>query len=126
MSTLFFVPGYKPHELKEYYMEERRSGRRHFVEWPVRIETIDEASIALRSSGTLCDISSSGAFVNLIGHIPIGRRLKVSIKLPLGNEVWMSYTAQVVRFERGSSGTGIALRFDNKRPFFSPVKQENT
>jgi hypothetical protein len=124
MPTRFFVPEYRPYEPIEHLVEERRSGRRHFVDWPVLIETVYEAGTPFRDAGTLRDISSSGAFAYIIGHMTIGRRLKVSIKLPLGKEVWMCYTAQVVRLERADLGIGIALRFDDKRPSFGTIKHE--
>jgi hypothetical protein len=124
MPTRFFVSEYRPYEPIEHLVEERRSGRRHFVDWPILIETMDVVGNPSRNMGALRDISSSGAFVYIIGHTVIGRRLKVSIKLPLGKEVWMCYTAHVVRLERADLRIGIALRFDDKRPTFGTIKHE--
>jgi hypothetical protein len=123
MSTQFFVSNCIPYEQMEPHMEERRSRQRYFVRWPVLIETLDAAGTASRASGTLRDISSRGAFVRLTGHTVLGRRLKVSIKLPLQEDVWMSYTAQVLRLERVGLDLGIALQFYDKKPSFRTIEQ---
>lgn len=124
MSTQYFVPKYSPYEAMKPQMKERRSRPRHFVDWPVLIETMDVAGTPSRYTGTLCNISSRGAFAYITGHRLIGGRLKVSIKLPLDKNVWMSYTAQVVRLERAGLGMGVALRFDDKRPSFRTIEHE--
>lgn len=126
MSTQYFVPKYSSYKLMELHMEERRSRPRYIVGWPVRIEITDEAGAPSRDTGTLRDISSTGAYAYIIGHMPVGRRLRVSIKLPLGEEVWMSYAAQVIRLERADLGIGIALRFDEKRPSFKAINYETS
>ena len=122
MSTQYFVPKYRPYEVMDPHMKERRLTPRHSVGWPVLIETVGVAGTASRLTGTLRDISSSGAFAYIAGQIVIGGRLEVSIKLPLETDVWMSYAARVVRLEGADLGTGIALRFDNRRPSFKAIK----
>ena len=124
MSTQYSVPKYRPYELTKPHMKELRLRPRHSVGWPVLIEPVEAAGTASRYTGTLRDISSRGAYAYITAHRVIGGRLKVSIKLPLGKDVWMSYTARVVRLERAGLGVGIALRFDDKRPSFTAIKHE--
>ena len=124
MSTQYFFPEYRPYEATKPHMKERRSRPRHFVGWPVLIETVDVAGTASQYMGTLRNISSRGAYAYITGQRVIGGRLKVNIKLPLEKDVWMSYTAQVVRLERAGLGIGIAMRFDDKRPSFRAINLE--
>jgi len=69
--------------------------------------------------GRLKNLSSRGAYVYLIAPLPIGARLEISIKLPLGREIWMNYAALVVRTNNTSGTPGVALKFDTSRPVFS-------
>lgn len=124
MSTQYFFAEYRTFQAMKPHMKERRSRPRHYVGWPVLIETMDAAGTASLYKGTLSNISSRGAFVYIAGNMVIGGRLEVSTKLPLEKDVWMSYTAQVVRVERAGLGIGIALRFDDKRPTFRTIKRE--
>ena len=97
---------------------ERREARRYGLDWPVTVIGIDNAAERFEVEGTLRDLSSNGAYTYLENLPPVGSKLSISIKLPFNKEVWMSYSAQAVRVEAETAGTGVALKFDTSRPEF--------
>jgi len=89
--------------------------RRYKLKWATRVRIGGEGR---EETVRLRDLSAEGAFVYLEHCPPIGAKLLVSIKLPLQREIWMNYSAVVVRVEDAATEPGIALRFDTSRPTF--------
>jgi hypothetical protein len=90
------------------------------LDWPVRVTGTDQQGFLFQGTGRLRDISATGAFAHLKTELPVGTQLNISIKLPFENGIWMNYNAQVVRLESDRLETGIALRFEDKKPGFTP------
>ncbi|HEY6333246.1 MAG TPA: PilZ domain-containing protein [Blastocatellia bacterium] len=109
---------------------EKRVARRFPVGWPVRVIGLDATGIHFEETSLAKDLSSTGVFVSLSRPIPVGSELQVLIKVPLGEEHWMSYPGHVVRTapdrteqtgqvgqpERGERG--VAIRFSSAKPNF--------
>lgn len=102
-------------------MIERRSGKRFRVEWPVRVEGIDDSGASFTQSGVLGNISSQGALLLVERPLPTGTRLDVYISLPTKGRKWMKYSASVVRVQSEASLFGAAVRFDTPEPEFAAV-----
>jgi hypothetical protein len=103
---------------KTRHDEERRNAQRFQVSWDVAVKGTDRAGCGFDEAGTLENLSSLGAFLNLPTRVNLGERLELRIKLPFKRNNWMKYTAEVVRIEQANSGAGIALRFDTAAPVF--------
>jgi len=94
---------------------ERRRAKRFQVDWQIRVESIGGSSV---QSGTLRNISSTGALLSVASPLKKGRKLDVYIRLPLSGKKWMKYPAKIVRIEPA----GTAVKFDASRPDFkSPL-----
>jgi hypothetical protein len=104
------------------HLVERRKGRRHNLTWPVRVIGIDSASAHFDETTTLENLSSGGAFLYLNVCPQVGAKLSITIKLPLGNQILMGYTAVVVRVEKELARVGIALKFETSRPRFDHLQ----
>lgn len=106
------------------HLVERRKGRRHKLNWPIRVTDIESNSAHFDETTTLENLSASGAYLYLNACPQVGARLSITIKLPLGKENLMIYTAVVVRVEKQSAGAGIALKFDTSRPSFNHMQDQ--
>jgi hypothetical protein len=100
---------------------ERRSGKRFHVDWPVRIQGINEGGASFSETGVLANISSAGALLLVERPLPPGARLDVYIKLPTKEKKWMKYSASVVRVQSEASLFGAAVRFDAPKPEFAAI-----
>jgi len=97
---------------------ERRRAKRFQVDWQIRVENIGGSGGSSVQSGTLRNISSTGALLSVARPLTKGRKLDVYIRLPLQGKKWMKYPAQIVRTEPGA----VAVKFDTSRPDFkSPL-----
>jgi PilZ domain-containing protein len=94
---------------------ERRRAKRFQVEWQFRVEGNDGSERKFVESGSLRNISSTGALLSVANVLPAGIELDLYIKLPLEGKKWMKYPAHVVRSEPGTA----AVRFDRARPDFN-------
>jgi hypothetical protein len=103
------------------YLQERRKGRRFKVSWPIRVRAQDPDYGTLDEVTTLRDLSSRGAYAYISSCPQVGARLAISIRLPIENEIWMSYSASVVRVDKMENGAGIAFMFDTPRPVFGDL-----
>ena len=93
---------------------DRREAQRYKLNWPIRVlggDSFDEV-------GQLRDIGSIGAYAYFNRVPKLRSELSVWIRLPLLPEIWMSYSAVVVRVEPMTSPIGVALRFSASRPVF--------
>ena len=99
-------------------MEERRKARRFSVNWEVVVKGNDKLSSGFEETGSLVNVSSRGAFMHLARHLSIGKKLLVSIRLPLEEVRWMSYRAKVVWCENHGTklGVGVGIRFTTVHP----------
>ncbi|MFY9608247.1 MAG: PilZ domain-containing protein [Blastocatellia bacterium] len=102
-------------------MIERRSGKRFRVNWPVRVEGIDDGGASFTENGVLENISSEGALLLVERFLPPGARLDVYISLPTKERKWMRYSASVVRVQSEASLFGAAVRFDAPKPEFAAI-----
>ena len=98
-------------------MLERRTARRFNIAWDVRV-TASDGPGSVEESGTLENLSSSGAFLFLTRHLNPGTRVEVSIRVPFKRENWINYSGEVVRSETVATGVRLAMRFDSARPTF--------
>ena len=101
----------------QLHVQERRKGRRFKVSWPIRVRAQDP-DYGIDEVTTLRDLSSRGAYAYISSCPQVGARLTISIRLPIENNIWMSYSAIVVRVDKIGSGAGIAFLFDTPRPAF--------
>ena len=103
---------------KSEHSEERRVARRFEVTWAVVIKGKDQAGARFDETGTLQNLSSSGAFFFLPKRVRLGARLEVEIRVPMKEQSWMKYSAKVVRVNRQESNFGVAVSFPTARPIF--------
>lgn len=96
---------------------DRRGARRYKLNWVVKVIPQDSAG----ESGQIAilgNISSTGALAYMNTSPFLGQRLLVFFKLPIEEEIWMRYSATVVRVSAEPGGAGVAFKFDNSRPEF--------
>jgi PilZ domain len=98
--------------------QERREARRFDAAWEVSITGTDSSGSSFSETGTLENLSSTGAFLFLNRKFEVGERVEVLIKLPFKRDNWMKYSAEIVRVEAVPSKIGIGMRFDTPRPAF--------
>jgi hypothetical protein len=89
----------------------RRQAHRYKLNWPVRFVGWDSSA-----EGRLRDLSRIGLFAYVGTLLPLDSVVNVSIRLPFRKEIWMDYSAVVVREE--SKPPAVALRFTSSRPRF--------
>ena len=102
-------------------MTERRKGRRFQVDWPIRVEGIDDGGESFVETGALQNISSGGALLLVERPLETGARFDVFINLPFSGKKWMKYSASVVRVQSGASMLGAAVKFDGPKPEFAAI-----
>lgn len=95
---------------------ERRKARRFEVDWDVAIESQGGMSSGFDDTGRLQNLSSRGAFLYLNRPLEVGTKLQVSIRLPVVEDRWAKYWAEVIRVECSYPRIGIAMRFKRLRP----------
>ena len=98
---------------------DRRVAQRYKLDWAVRILAKDRAEP--EPLATLRNLSSTGALVYLDNELRVGDRVDILVKLPFQNEIWMSYSATVVRVTKEIAGVSSALKFDTSRPDFKNI-----
>lgn len=99
----------------------RRGAQRYALTWEARITVKAPASEIAEFSGTVRDLSSTGAFIYLSQAVQPGRTVAVSVRLPLEKETWMNLTGTVIRVTTHTERPGVAIQFNQIRPeFISP------
>lgn len=99
-------------------MPDRRQMRRYEVDWPFRVKGTNPSGLGILDTGVLRNISSRGAFGFIGRPLAVGMKIEVLIRLPMNEERWIKYSAEVIRVEQLGPQTGVALRFDTSRPVF--------
>lgn len=98
--------------------QERRKARRFNAAWEVSVRGADPSGSSFSETGTLENLSSTGAFLFLTRKFEVGERVDVLIKVPFKRENWMKYSAEIVRVEAAPPRVGVGMRFDTPRPAF--------
>lgn len=99
-------------------LPDQRRMHRYQVDWPFRVKGTDPSGLGILNTGKLRDISPRGAFGYIGRLLAVGMKIEVSIRLPLKEERWIKYSAEVIRVEHLGSQTGVALKFDTSVPVF--------
>ncbi len=97
---------------------DRRSARRFPVSWEVAVRGMNHTGASFDEAGTLADLSSLGAFLQMTKFVNLGERLELRVRIPFKRNSWITYEAQVVRVEQASTKSGVALKFDTALPGF--------
>jgi hypothetical protein len=97
---------------------EKREARRFPVGWPVKITGVDATGLRFEEASVAKDLSSKGVFVSLTRAVAVGSELQVLIKVPLGQQQWMSYPGRVVRADSQRSQHRVGIRFSTVKPAF--------
>jgi len=103
---------------EEAVEQERRKARRFKAAWEVSVSGMDSSGAAYHETGSLENLSSTGAFLFLTRKFEVGERVDILIKIPFKSENWMRYSAEVVRVESSPPRIGVGMRFDTARPAF--------
>jgi hypothetical protein len=98
--------------------EERRKARRFNTTWEAMIQGTDPSGRSFKETGSLENLSSTGAFLFLARKFEVGERVDIMIKIPFKRENWMKYSAEIVRVETEAPRIGVGMRFDTSRPAF--------
>src|SRR5215813_1231955 len=99
----------------------RRGARRYSLNWEVRVTIVasgNERNERAELSGTIRDISSTGAFIYLRRPPEAGMTVLVSVRLPFEKETWMNLTGTVIRVRKHTEKSGAAIKFKRTRPQF--------
>ena len=89
-------------------MNERRTGARHVVSFPIRVRWKDENGKEVIQEGLTENIGPSGTLVYLPRHLPlVGGKVTLTITENPDDEV--SVTAEVIRLERNAAHPQAAL-----------------
>src|ERR1051325_8618298 len=81
---------------REEGVPDRRRMPRYQVDWPFRVKGTDPTGLGFLNTGRLRDISSRGAFGYIGRPLAVGSRMDVSIRLPVKDEVWIKYSAEII------------------------------
>jgi PilZ domain len=99
-------------------LPDRRRMHRYQVDWPFRVKGTDPTGLGILNTGKLRDISARGAFGYIGRPLAVGMKMEVLIKLPVKEERWIKYSAEIMRVERIGTQTGVAMKFDTSQPMF--------
>lgn len=97
-------------------MFERRKARRYSADWLIRIVGADKEGSDFQEVGVLKNLSSKGAFIILPKAPPQNANLEILIKLPAASDMYLKYSADVVRIESMPPKIGVAIRYNKRRP----------
>jgi hypothetical protein len=99
-------------------LPDRRRMHRYQVDWSFRVKGTDPTGLGILNTGKLRDISPRGAFGYIGRPLAVGMKMEVLIRLPIKEERWLKYSAEIIRVEQLGSQTGVAFKFDTSRPMF--------
>lgn len=89
-------------------MQERRSGTRYVISFPIRVEWKDENGKKIIEEGLTENVGPQGALVYLPRHLPsVGSKVDLTVTENPSDEVKVK--AQVIRLERNASHPQAAL-----------------
>ena len=103
---------------EETARQERRKARRFNTTWEALIQGTDPSGSIFSETGSLENLSSTGAFIFLTRRFEVGERVDIRIKIPFKRDNWMRYSAEIVRVETDAPRVGVGMRFDTSRPAF--------
>lgn len=89
-------------------MNERRSGDRFNVSFPIRVEWKDEKGQKISAEGLTENVGPQGVLIYLPHHLPsVGSKVSLTVTENAGDEVTVK--AEVLRLERNPSHPQAAL-----------------
>lgn len=89
-------------------MPERRTGSRHYISFPIRVEWKDEKGIKIVSEGLTENIGPNGTLIHLPRYLPeVGSQVNITVTEDKSTQV--TVTAQVLRLERNAAHPQAAL-----------------
>jgi hypothetical protein len=89
--------------------QERRSGERYVISYPIRVRWRDENGTEVIQDGLTDNVGPQGALVYLPRHLPsVGSKVNLVVTENPNDEI--SVTAQVIRLERNASHPQAALQ----------------
>jgi hypothetical protein len=89
-------------------MPERRSGERHSISFPIRVEWKDEKGKEVVEEGLTENIGPNGVLIHLPRLLPnVGSKVNITVTEDLSTQV--TVTAQVLRLERNAAHPQAAL-----------------
>lgn len=97
---------------------DRRGARRFQFGWELTMAGSTQTGAIFAGAGRLLSLSSRGAFASMGATLPVGSKLEVQIKLPLKAQIWLRYSAVVVRFVSTGPVANVAVKFESARPKF--------
>lgn len=90
-------------------MPERRTGDRHLVSFPIRVEWKDDKGTEIVEEGLTENIGPNGTLIHLPRQLPnVGSRVSITVTEDLETQV--KVTAQVLRLERNAAHPQAALQ----------------
>ncbi len=90
-------------------MSERRTGDRHLISFPIRVEWEDEKGEEIMQEGLTENIGPSGTLIHLPRYLPnVGSKVSLTVTENSSNEI--TVTAQVLRLERNAAHPQVALQ----------------
>jgi len=89
-------------------MPERRTGSRHFISFPIRVEWKDDKGVEIIAEGLTENIGQNGTLIYLPRHLPnVGSKVNITVTEAKATQV--TVTAQVLRLERNAAHPQAAL-----------------
>lgn len=89
-------------------MRERRTGSRHYVSFPIRVEWKDEKGIQIVSEGLTENIGPTGTLIHLPRQLPnVGSKVNITVTEDKSTQI--TVPAQVLRVERNAAHPQAAL-----------------
>ncbi len=110
-------------------MLERRQGKRYQLKLPAQVRWKARGKGVGRAQGEIEDISSSGLFVMVPAHLPLGTTIDVTIILPVELTkvpVELSCLARVVGKNHKGKSQGISAIIEDFQLRPAPPKPRNT
>lgn len=89
-------------------MRERRTGSRHFISFPIRVEWKDEKGVQVVSEGLTENIGQNGTLIHLPRQLPnVGSKVNITVTEDKSTQI--TVPAQVLRLERNAAHPQAAL-----------------
>ena len=89
-------------------MNERRSGERYSISFPIRVRWKDEAGKAMTEDGLTENVGPSSTLIYLPRHLPtVGSKVELTVTENTKDEVTVK--AEVIRLERNAAHPQAAL-----------------
>ena len=90
-------------------MQERRSGARHVISYPIRVRWRDDSGKEIIQEGLTENVGLQGTLIYLPRQLPsVGGKVNLTITENSDDEI--SVTASVIRLERNASHPQVALQ----------------